>query len=128
MHPDTDASTSPPFELAISSLLLLLLLLYAFVKLSLCAGSGESRSRKEEFTREHTQTHATAVAAHRSSTTITTTHRENTSRSALVSCAFILKIVATETGVEFYDASPSFFLQCFDKTWVLDSKQRERKK
>ena len=127
MHPDTDASTSPPFELAISSLLLLLLLLYAFVKLSLCAGSGESRSRKEEFTREHTQTHATAVAAHRSSTTITTTHRENTSRSALVSCAFILKIVATETGVEFYDESPSFFLQCFDKT-LPDSKQRERKK
>ena len=126
MHPDTDASTSPPFELAISSLLLLLLL-YACVKLSLCAGSGESRSRKEEFTREHTQTHATAVAAHRSSTTITTTHRENTSHSALVSCAFILKIVATETGVEFYDESPSFFLQCFDKT-LPDSKQRERKK
>jgi hypothetical protein len=127
MHPDTDASTSPPFEPAISSLLLLLLLLYAFVKLSLCAGSGESRSRKEEFTREHTQTHATAVAAHRSSTTITTTHRENTSHSALVSCAFILKIVATETGVEFYDESPSFFLQCFDET-LLASKQRERKK
>jgi hypothetical protein len=79
MHPDTDASTSPPFELAISSLLLLLLLLYAFVKLSLCAGSGESRSRKEEFTREHKkQTRATAVAAHRSSATITTDLAEKT--------------------------------------------------
>jgi CBS domain containing-hemolysin-like protein len=82
MHPDTDASTSPPFEPAISSLLLLLLLLlllYAFVKLSLCAGSGESRSRKEEFTREHKkQTRATAVAAHRSSATITTDLAEKT--------------------------------------------------
>jgi hypothetical protein len=81
MHPDTDASTSPPFEPAISSLLLLLLLLlllYAFVKLSLCAGSGESRSRKEEFTREHTQTRATAVAAHRSSATINTDLAEKT--------------------------------------------------
>ena len=53
--------------------------------------------------------------------------RENTGRSALVSCAFILKIVATETGVEFYDESPSFFLRCFDET-LRASKQRERKK
>jgi len=36
----------------------------------------------------------------------------------------MLKIVATETGVEFYDESPSFFLQCFDET-LLDTLQAE---